>query len=272
VPRILRLLSTVVVLVALGAAATGCTGGAQGADGTTDEATATRTAPDRLGACRVLAPADVERASNTSPVVDCARRHTSETFAVGSFPAAVAAKGRESTALGSYVYDHCQPGLRRFLGATPSLALRSTLTWAWFRAPEAAWTAGTHTWRCDVVAGGDGAPAFLPLPATAKGLLLGKPRDRWLVCVDAATVSGSAKIPCSRPHTWRAVTSIVLGGAKDPYPGDRLSEVRTRDFCSDSVGAWMNYPVDFDYGYTFFHAAEWKAGTRRAICWARTDQ
>jgi hypothetical protein len=34
----------------------------------------------------------------------------------------------------------------------------------------------------------------------------------------------------------------------------------------------MNYPVDFDYGYTWFHEAEWKAGNRRAICWARTDQ
>jgi hypothetical protein len=68
------------------------------------------------------------------------------------------------------------------------------------------------------------------------------------------------------------VTTIVLGKADDDYPGDRLVEVRTRDFCSESVGAWLNYPVDYDYGYTWFHEAEWKAGNRRSICWAKTDQ
>jgi hypothetical protein len=30
--------------------------------------------------------------------------------------------------------------------------------------------------------------------------------------------------------------------------------------------------VDYDYGYTWFHQAEWKAGNRRSICWAKTDQ
>ena len=110
------------------------------------------------------------------------------------------------------------------------------------------------------------------LPPTAEGLLLGRPDDRWLACVDAPGVTGSAKVPCSTGHTWRAVTTIVLGRPADPYPGDRLSEVRTRDYCSDSVGAWLNYPVDYDFGFAWFHAAEWRAGNRRAICWARTAQ
>jgi hypothetical protein len=66
------------------------------------------------------------------------------------------------------------------------------------------------------------------------------------------------------------VTTIVLGGTGDPYPGDRVVESRTRDYCSNSVGAWLNYPVDYKFGYTWFHAAEWKAGNRRSICWAQT--
>ena len=48
--------------------------------------------------------------------------------------------------------------------------------------------------------------------------------------------------------------------------------MRTRDFCSRSVAAWLNYPIDYDYGFTWFHEAEWKAGNRRSICWAKTDQ
>jgi hypothetical protein len=31
---------------------------------------------------------------------------------------------------GAYVYDRCQPGFRRFLGADASLALCTTLSWA----------------------------------------------------------------------------------------------------------------------------------------------
>lgn len=150
--------------------------------------------------------------------------------------------------------------------------MRSTLTWAWFRPSEKAWEQGARWYRCDVVGGAEQSEQLISLPQTAKGLLLGQPEDRWMVCVNGPTVAGSVKIPCSEPHTWRAVTTIKLGDARDPYPGDRLVEVRTRDFCSDSVGAWLNYPVDYDFGYTFFHEAEWEAGNRRSICWAKTDQ
>jgi hypothetical protein len=248
----------------------GCTAGGQ-AEGK-DKPGAAATDPAKLGACRLLTPQDIEKASDDSPVVACTARHTAETFAVGTFPAALAEEGRTDPALGRYVYDRCQGRLQTFLGANQTLLLRSTLTWAWFRAPKAVWDGGKHTWRCDVVGTASGTKDLQPLPRTAKGVLLGRPDDRWMVCVDGPTVSGSTKIPCSRPHTWRAVTTIVLGKKADPYPGDRLAEVRTRDFCSDSVGAWMNYPVDYDYGYTTFHAAEWKAGNRRSICWARTPQ
>jgi hypothetical protein len=96
--------------------------------------------------------------------------------------------------------------------------------------------------------------------------------DRWLVCAAGPTVSGSVKVPCTQPHDWRAVTTISLGGQDDDYPGDRAVEVKTRDFCSKSVGAWLNYPVDYDYGYTWFHKAEWEAGNRRSVCWAKMNQ
>lgn len=229
--------------------------------------------PPRLGACRVLTPEDIRQPSNASPTVACADRHTAQTYAVGTFPAALTrGEAPDDHRLGAYVYRSCQPKFQRFLGGDESLVLRSTMTWAWFRPSADAWKRGAHWWRCDVVGGGDQSTSFVDLPRTAKGLLLGRPDDRWMVCVDGPSVSSSVKIPCSQPHTWRAVTTIVLGSRHDPYPGDRLVEVRTRDFCSDSVGAWLNYPVDYDYGYTYFHEAEWRAGNRRSICWAKTDQ
>lgn len=262
----LRTLCTAALLLVL----TGCDTTRASATHPSAAAAATSTARPQLGACRALAPRDVHRSSNDSPVVGCARAHTAQTFAVGSFPAALTTTG--DPALGAYVYDHCQPRFQRFLGADDSLVLRTTLSWVWFRPSQTAWDHSSHTWRCDVVGGTDQSAAFTDLPRTARGLLLGKPDDRWLTCVDAPSVTGSVKIPCSRRHTWRAVTTVVLGKKHDAYPGDRLSEVRTRDFCSNSVGAWLNYPVDYGYAYTWFHAAEWKTGNRRSICWARTSQ
>ena len=34
----------------------------------------------------------------------------------------------------------------------------------------------------------------------------------------------------------------------------------------------VGYPVDYDYGFTWFHESEWIAGNRRSVCWAKTSQ
>ncbi len=259
----LRTACIAVLLLAL----SGCTQGQAGGGVDPQE-----TARPKLGACRELIPDDIARASNATASVACSARHTAETFSVGTFPADLSKHDPDDRALGAYVYDRCQSGFQRFIGGDESLVLRSTMTWAWFRPTTEAWAAGAHWFRCDVVGGGEQSKSFITLPTTAKGLLLGKPDDRWLVCVDGPSVSGSVKIPCTSKHSWRAVTTISVGKDTDDYPGDRLVEVRTRDFCSRSVAAWLNYPIDYDYGYTWFHEAEWKAGNRRSICWAKTDQ
>jgi hypothetical protein len=229
--------------------------------------------PPELGACRMLTPDDIVQPYNTDTPVDCSEDHTAETFAVGTFPATVAGHGDiHDPALGGYVYRTCNKKFRAFLGGDESQVLRSTLTWAWFRPSPVAWDHGARWYRCDVIGGGEQSKEFLNLPETAKGILAGPPDDRWVVCADGPTVSGSVKIPCSQPHTWRAVTTIKLGQPGDTYPGDRVVQSRTRSYCSDSVGAWLNYPVNYQFGFTWFHQAEWQAGNRRSICWARTKQ
>ena len=225
-----------------------------------------------LGACRALTPDDVAEPSNTSPTVECAEAHTAETYAVGELPDSLDDVDYDDSDLGAWAYKTCSDKFMGFLGADESLVMRTVVSWAWFRPSEKAWDDGARWYRCDVIGGGEQSKDYVDLPTTAKGLLLGRPKDRWMVCADGATVSGSVKVPCTEPHSWRAVTTITLGEADDDYPGDRLSEVTTRDFCSKSVGAWLNYPVDYDFGYTWFHEPEWDAGNRRSVCWAKTAQ
>lgn len=249
-------------LLLLGAIAlTGCGGDAPAQ---TDEQE-----PD-LGACRALTPSDVAQPSNDTPAVACTEPHTAETYAVGELPDDLRDVDYDDADLGAWAYQTCSQRFMQFLGADESLVMRTVLSWAWFRPSEDAWEDGARWYRCDVIGGGEQSKSYVDLPETAKGLLLGKPKDRWMVCAEGSTVSGSVKVPCNQPHDWRAVTTISLGEAADPYPGDRFVEVKTRDFCSSSVGAWLNYPVDYDYGYTWFRAAEWEAGNRRSVCWAKT--
>jgi putative regulator of septum formation len=223
------------------------------------------------GACRNLTPTDVALPSNATKVVDCAKEHTAETFAVGELPANLADVDYDAEELGAFAYQTCSVKFQEFLGADESTVMRTIVSWAWFRPSEKAWDNGARWYRCDIVGGGEQSEQYAALPPTAAGLLEEQPRDdHWMVCVNGPSVQGAPKIPCSQKHNWRAVTTIKVGNPDDPYPGDRLVEVTTRDYCSRSVGAWLGYPPQYDYGYTWFHEGEWKAGNRRSVCWAAT--
>lgn len=259
--------AVVLPLVAL-LSLSGCTPDDQGTD--VDPAQVDSVKAPKVGACRRLTPADVALPSNANRTVGCSADHTAETYAVGSLPAEFDDASYDDKDLGVYAYQTCSKEFQKFLGADESLVMRTVVSWVWFRPSQQAWDDGARWYRCDLVGGGDQSKKYVDLPVTAKGLLSERP-DVWMVCVNGPTVEGR-KLPCSEPHTWRAVTTIKLGEPGDPYPGDLMVEMRTSNFCSDSVAAWLSYPVDYDFGYTWFREGEWSAGNRRSICWARTDQ
>ena len=206
------------------------------------ETVADKTTPPTLGACYPLTPKDTEKPSNISTPVSCAKPHTSQTFAVGTLPDTT---GKSYTAAGhgKWIFPTCERAFERFLGVDESLAMRVQLSWAWFRPSERGWDKGARWYRCDLVGGPAEATSVRRAACHGEGLFRAKPPEQWLKCAQGETVLKSTKVACTAQHDWRAVTTIKLGEPKDPYPGDRIAEVRSRDFCSDSVGAWMNYPV-----------------------------
>ena len=112
-----------------------------------------------------------------------------------------------------------------------------------------------------------------PLPRTAQGLH-GREARRGLDALRARAATWPGRRRCRAPRSTTGGRSPRSSSASptDAYPGDRIAQIRSQQFCSDSVGAWLNYPAtNYDYGVTVFHEAEWKAGNRRSICWARTD-
>lgn len=234
----------------------------------TGETAADGLTPPKLGACRDLDAEDLSKPSNATAVVACTKDHTAQTFAIGTLP--------DETGLtyddkrhGKFVYAACQASLGEFLGAEESVVLRSRLSWAWFRPSKKGWENGARWYRCDVVGGPSGATKLRDLPDEARGLFSEELSDAWMTCARGDTVASSTKVPCTEKHDWRAVTTVKVGQPTDPYPGDRIVQVRSRDYCQESVGGWMHYPPDYDYGYSWFREAQWKIGNRRSICWAR---
>lgn len=233
------------------------------------------TAAPATGACRVLEPQDVGQPTDATRTVPCTERHTAETYAVGVLPAELADAAYDSKEVALAGYHACNDAFAKHLGADESVVMRTVLSWAWFRPSEKAWEDGARWYRCDLVGGTEAVAKkrYLDLPETTRNLLrTSKPDDKWMVCGRGTNVSTSTKVPCTKPHDWRAATTIKVGEPKDPYPGDRAIEVKTREYCRTSISAWLNYAVDFQFGYTWFHEAEWEAGNRRSICWARTDK
>ena len=251
-----------------------CDGGGDGGDGGGPGPLSiggADTDPPEEGACRVLDTEAISAKADDTDTVDCSEEHNAETFYIGELADAEDLEF-DDPELGAQVFDQCYPRYLRFAGATPSLALRSVVDWAWWRPSEDAWDEGARWYRCDVVGGNDQSSALVSLPETAKGLLLGIPPSKWMLCADGGEVASAPKVACSEQHVWRAVSAVVVGTPKDKWPGARVVEVNTRDYCADWVSAWLSYPLDYEYGYTWFGKAEWEAGNRQSVCWAKTDE
>jgi hypothetical protein len=92
----------------------------------------------------------------------------------------------------------------------------------------------------------------------------------WLAAL--LTLTALALTACGSGSAYPSAGPTTAPDVVDCAQPHRVVEARSRDFCSKSVGAWLDYPVDYDFGYSWFHQPEWSAGNRRSVCWARTDR
>ncbi|NHA01981.1 hypothetical protein G5V59_26625 [Nocardioides sp. W3-2-3] len=172
----LRHAVAVVCLGLLGAGLSGC--GSEDQGGNTDPDLVDAVEVPKTGVCRDLSPDDVAKPANATAAVDCASRHTAETYAAADLPAEYDDADYDDPDLGTYAYRTCSTKFAEFVGADESLVLRTTVSWAWFRPSEKAWSKGARWYRCDVIGGNSASPAYRALPRTARGMLSGRPDNR----------------------------------------------------------------------------------------------
>jgi len=264
---VVRLLSLLLLsLLALAACDRGASEHVEGADPDQVDATAV----PKQQVCRNLTRADLARPSNASYTVPCSDAHNAETYATGQLPAEFDDAEVTDPDLGIWAAERCNRQLQKHVGTSESTLVRSMLRWVWFSPSERAWKQGARWYRCDVVGGGQGGSGHLDLPASTRNLLKEPVDDRWMVCARGKTVAGQ-KVPCSTPHTWRAVSTVKVGEPDASFPGEKAVKATTKNYCEQQVRAVLGYPDDYDYGYTWFGRTEWESGNRLSVCWALTE-
>lgn len=227
----------------------------------------------KVGTCRMLDPSETQPLA--APEVACTAEHNAQTYHAAKLTGSLAEADYRSRAVEVAAATSCGALFPDQLGTDLSTAMRSLVTWRVFWPSKSAWRNGSTWFGCDVIGGprSPGSTELALLPEQTEGMLTDdRARERWLACVAGPSVTDGLKVPCTKDHDWRAVTTIKLGEPTDPYPGDRAVVQRTEDFCGSSVKAWLSYPETFDFAYTWFGKGAWEGGNRRSVCWARTNR
>ncbi|WP_210504215.1 septum formation family protein [Nocardioides xinjiangensis] len=217
----------------------------------------------RVGECHALTFRQALAVVGRTAPVACRRQHTAETYFVGRLDLETKAgftRRVDSQAAQRQMRRACTTRLPRHLGRTPRDLRLSMVRAVWFTPSPKRAEAGADWFRCDVVA--VAAPrALLRLPRTTRG---------WdaapAMCATAAPgTRGFRRVTCGADHTWRAVSTVDIPGARLPA---RAAIARRMDAtCRDAAAGSADDPLEFTWAQESPTRAQWEAGQRYGICW-----
>lgn len=272
------LLRALTAALALAVVLTGCSSGdadpgaeTPAAAPSSESTAAEEPAPDpgprpRVGECHALSFRQAVTVAGRTAPVPCRRPHTAETFFVGRLDLDTKAghtRRPDSRAAQAQARRACTTRLPRHLGRDPR-ALRLSMAQAvWFTPSPARAEAGADWFRCDVVV--VAAPrTLLRLPRTTKGW---SDAPGTAMCATAAPGSkGFRRVTCQSPHSWVAVATVDIPGAR--LPEEAVIADRMEAPCRDAARTRAGNPLDLTWSQEIPTADQWSAGQRYGICWA----
>lgn len=274
-----RLVAAIVLVASLTASSVACSGEDDPPGDPDPTPTATAVAPPPPTATPAPEPAAVacyrlaydEAVAPTSErrPVECARKHTSETFAVGRLDAVVEGHllAVDSDRVQAQPAAACPDRLAAYVGGTLEHRRLSMLRAVWFTPGVEASDAGASWFRCDVVAlAAEGELA--PLTGRLQGAL-DRPadRERYAMCGTAEPgTTDFERVICSTRHSWRAIAVVPFDQAR--YPGEKAVRAAGEGPCRDAGAAAAESSLDYQWGYEWPTAEQWATGQRYGRCWA----
>lgn len=203
--------------------------------------------------------------ADTEP--DACKGATAITFYVGTLRKRADGTPHEvdSRVVATQLSKACPRELRAFLGGTKEQRRLSLLTTVWFTPTLEEQAAGADWYRCDLVA---------PLPSqkllkVKRGMRNSVAEGRagtYELCAKGEAGTPSFKhVPCSRKHTWKAVSTVELGG--DTYPGSEEVARRMADPCTDAATRRARDPLNVRWTQEGPTEEQWNTGQRYGVCW-----
>ena len=250
----------------------GCTGGDPPAAAPTTTAPPPRaSAPPApmTGTCHQLGYAQaVAPTTQDAPPVPCSGAHTSQTYAVGGLEAVVGGHllAVDSDRVQQRVATVCPQRLGRFVGGTAEQRRLSMLRAVWFTPTVAAADAGADWFRCDVIAVA-GHQRLATLKGSLRGVLDKESGRAWAMCGTAKPgTAGFARVPCAQRHSWRTLRTVDLRAGA--YPGAAEAKSAGQAPCRAAGREAAEDALNYQWGYEWPTAAQWRAGQTYGICWA----
>jgi hypothetical protein len=286
--RGVRHAARVLVAVVALAGAAACSSGDDGADeptaaGSTSSAPSATPTPapppppaPSAGACYRVSYDEALAPTNSEPALDCAKPHTSQTYATGELD--LVAGGHllavDSEAARRQVARRCPAKLAAYVGATPEQLRLSLLRAVWFTPTIEESDAGAAWYRCDAIAV-TGDQSVAKFTGDLKGAFKRPAGDEFAMCGTAQPGSpGFTRVLCRDDHAWKAIAVVDLtaeakGPAKKPaYPGEKVVRAAGEDTCQEAARAIASDALDYEWGYEWPTAEQWKAGQTYGRCWA----
>lgn len=274
------------VLVLLGGLLlAGCTGGDEptpaapttsvSAPASEPDSDAAQAAPERPanGACYRLDYTAAVAPTADGSRVSCARQHTTKTIAVGELDAV--ADGHllavDSAQVRDQVATTCPQRLASYVGGSENDRRLSMLRAVWFTPTVEQSDLGASWYRCDAVAiAGD--EQLAPLTGVLRDVLdRDEGRRRYGMCGTAEPgTAGFERVICSAKHSWRAVATVPF--EQKTYPGVEKVRAAGDEPCQDAGASAAGGSLDYEWGYEWPSAAQWRNGQRYGICWAPSEQ
>ena len=201
--------------------------------------------------------------------VPCARPHTAVTYAVGALDAVVDGHllAVDSDRVQAQVAGTCPARFAEFVGGSLDDRRLSMLRPVWFTPTVEQSDAGADWYRCDVVAlASDERLAPLAGPV-ADVLDSAEGRDRYGMCgTDQPGTRDFERVVCSQDHSWRAI-AVVPFPAGD-YPGEQKVREAGQSPCQDAGASVASDSLDYEWGYEWPTAEQWRDGQTFGRCWA----
>ena len=265
-----RLLTGLALVLAL----VGCSSGSEtsapvsspGSDDPAPSATETVVADPgprpRVGECHALSWRQALAPEAQVDPVRCREPHTAQTFAVGRLDLDSGALAVGSAEVQRRVQRTCTDRLPHHLGASPRELRLSMAQVVWFTPDVEQVGAGASWFRCDVVVVA-AQRKLLRLPRRTKGWGA-TPAIAMCATAEPGT-AGFARVTCGSRHSWVAVSTVDLPGARLP----RRQQVRARmdQVCRDAARTRASDPLSFAWSQESPTQEQWDAGRRYGICW-----